>query len=74
MTTPTCCCVYVLGEIEYQQREMLDLERAKRNMRNDIIRLNTLLHKHKSTGTDLEQSNILTENAFVGDLKVGDRR
>ena len=49
---------------------MCDIERNVRNMRNDIIKLNTLLHKEKNVGEQLEQGNVLMENAFVAGLKV----
>ena len=48
---------------------MCDIERNVRNMRNDIIKLNTLLHKEKKMGDELEQGNILMENAFISGLK-----
>merc|ERR1719239_749976 len=46
-----------------------DIDRNVRNMRNDIIKLNTLLHKEKNAGDELEAGNILMENAFVSGLK-----
>ncbi|GFO16023.1 coiled-coil domain-containing protein 40 [Plakobranchus ocellatus] len=57
------------NEIDQQHREMCDIERNVRNMRNDIIKINTLLHKEKNVGEQLEQGNILMENAFVAGLK-----
>lgn len=57
-------------DIDQQHREMCDIERNVRNMRNDIIKLNTLLHKEKNMGDSLEQGNALLENDFVSKLKV----
>ncbi|GFR74317.1 coiled-coil domain-containing protein 40 [Elysia marginata] len=57
------------NDIDQQHREMCDIERNVRNMRNDIIKLNTLLHKEKNVGEQLEQGNVLMENAFVAGLK-----
>ncbi|KAH9504072.1 Coiled-coil domain-containing protein 40 [Bulinus truncatus] len=57
------------SEIEHQHREMCDIERSVRNMRNDIIKLNGLLHKEKCVGEELEQGNILMENAFIAGLQ-----
>ncbi len=39
-------------------------------MQNDMIKLNVLLHKEKGLETNLQQSNILMENDFIGSLKV----
>ncbi|CAL1527056.1 unnamed protein product [Lymnaea stagnalis] len=57
------------NEIEQQQHAMCEIERNVRNMRNDIIKLNSLLHKEKCVGEELEQGNILMENAFVAGLQ-----
>ncbi|XP_055874600.1 coiled-coil domain-containing protein 40-like [Biomphalaria glabrata] len=57
------------AEIEQQHREMCEIERSVRNMRNDIIKLNDLLHKEKCAGEELEQGNILMENAFIAGLQ-----
>ena len=39
-------------------------------MQNDMIKLNTLLHKEKGTQVMLQQENILKENDFISNLKV----
>lgn len=57
------------NDIDQQHREMCDIERNVRNMRNDIIKLNTLLHKEKNMGKELEEGNVLMENAFISNLK-----
>ena len=49
---------------------MYDIERNIRNMQNDVIKLNTLLHDQKNMETSLEANNILTENDFIAGLKV----
>lgn len=51
---------------------MYDIERTIRNMQNDVVKLNTLLHKQRNLETVLEQTNILTENDFIAGLKVCD--
>ena len=58
------------GEIDGQQRETYDIERSISNMQNDMIKLNTLLHKEKGTQVMLQQENILKENDFISNLKV----
>ena len=62
----------LLDEIDGQRREMYDIERTIRNMQNDVVKLNTLLHKQRNLETVLEQTNILTENDFIAGLKVCD--
>ncbi|XP_076453125.1 coiled-coil domain-containing protein 40-like [Babylonia areolata] len=57
------------NEIDGQRREIYDIDREVRNMQNDVIKLNTLLHQQKKKETSLEQNNILTENDFIGGLK-----
>ena len=49
---------------------MYDIERTIRNMQNDVVKLNTLLHQQRNLETVLEQTNILTENDFIAGLKV----
>lgn len=39
-------------------------------MQNDMIKLNTYLHKEKGIHVDLHQGNILLENDFMRALKV----
>ncbi|XP_059157116.1 coiled-coil domain-containing protein 40-like isoform X2 [Physella acuta] len=60
------------NDIEQQHREMCEIERSVRNMRNDIIKLNGLLHKEKCIGEELEQGNILMENAFIANLQTSE--
>ncbi|BFZ02980.1 hypothetical protein BsWGS_06019 [Bradybaena similaris] len=57
------------NEIEREHSEISTIERNIRNMRNDIIKLNSLLHKEKNVGAELEEGNILMENAFISGLK-----
>lgn len=65
---------FFLDEIDQQRREMYDIERIIRNMQNDVLKLNTLLHQQKNMETSLEASNILFENDFIGGLKVSFKR
>ena len=58
------------GDIDGQRRETYEIERSISNMQNDMIKLNTLLHKEKGTQVMLQQENILKENDFINNLKV----
>ena len=60
----------VPDEIDGQRREMYDIERVIRNMQNGVIKLNTLLHQQQKTESELDQTNILTENDFIAGLRV----
>jgi len=62
--------LFFQGEIEQQIQEQNDINRSVRNMRNAMIKLNTLLNREKGVQENLEQGNILTENEFVQELKV----
>ena len=62
--------VLSIGEIDGQNRETYEIERSVSNMQNDMIKLNTLLHKEKGTQVMLQQENILKENDFISNLKV----
>ena len=60
----------IAGDIDCQRRETYEIERSISNMQNDMIKLNTLLHKEKGTQVMLQQENILKENDFINNLKV----
>ena len=60
----------IAGDIDGQRRETYEIERSISNMQNDMIKLNTLLHKEKGTQVMLQQENILKENDFINNLKV----
>ena len=57
-------------EIEGHVREKQNTERNIRIVKQDVVRLNLLIHKEKNMETDLESINILTEKEFVRALKV----
>ena len=61
---------YYAGDIDSQRRETYEIERSISNMQNDMIKLNTLLHKEKGTQVMLQQENILKENDFISNLRV----
>lgn len=61
------------NEIDQQRREMYDIERTIRNMQNDVIKLNTLLHQQRHMETSLEQTNILSEFDFISGLKEAEK-
>ena len=60
----------VIGEISNQNCETNDIKRSIRNMENDMMKLNMLLHKESGIEHSLEQDNILMENEFIGSLKA----
>ena len=60
------------GEITSQRNEIKDIERSIRNMHNDMVKLNQLIHKNRDKQDTLQQDNILMENDFIATLKVGD--
>lgn len=62
--------ISITDEIESQNREVYDIERNVRNMQNDVLKLNTLLHKETGTQNNLQQETILLEGDFVASLKV----
>ena len=49
---------------------MSDIKRSIRAMQNDMVKLNTLIHKNKGKQTSLQQDNILKESEFIDNLKV----
>jgi len=63
------CCI--TAEIDSQRRETYEIQRSVSNMQNDMIKLNTLLHREHGQQVSLQQDNILRENDFVNTLKVG---
>ena len=62
--------MFVSAEINRQGSDTAEIERSIRNMQNDMLKLNMLLHQEKGMGQDLQQANILKENDFIGSLKV----
>lgn len=42
-------------------------------MQNDMIKLNTLLHREKGQEVDLEQGTTLLENDFIATLKDAEK-
>ena len=61
---------FILSDaIEKENAETAGIEKNIRNLRNDMIKLNQMLHIESGAYESLEKDNILTENAFVGNLK-----
>ncbi|XP_064620964.1 coiled-coil domain-containing protein 40-like isoform X2 [Lineus longissimus] len=60
-------------EIDSQRNEMACIERNIRNMQNDMLKLNMLLHKEAGVNHDLQQENILTETDFIQSLKEAEK-
>ena len=63
-------CFLTEGELEQQQTEAKNVERNISQLRNDMVKLNTLVAKKKSEQESLEQGNLLMEGDFVHALKV----
>ncbi len=62
--------LYIPGEINGQKCDISDIQRSIRNMQNDMLKLNQLLHKERGTEHVLEQNTKLMEGDFVGSLKA----
>ncbi|NXX21396.1 CCD40 protein, partial [Podargus strigoides] len=61
------------NEIEQETKEQKEIERHKKNMLNDSIKLNVLINKNSSSFEELHYDNIITENEFVRSLKVAEK-
>ncbi|XP_035694889.1 coiled-coil domain-containing protein 40-like [Branchiostoma floridae] len=57
------------NEIEGHQREQKDIDHSISNMRNDMVKLNTLLTKENKLKEGMQQDNILVENDFIAALR-----
>ena len=58
------------GDIAGQLKDTSAIERSIQHMQNDMIKLNLLLHRERGIEQNLQQSNVLMENDFIGALKV----
>ncbi|KAM9208036.1 coiled-coil domain-containing protein 40-like [Leptosomus discolor] len=61
------------NEIQQETKEQKDIERHMRNMSNDLIKLNVLIHKNSSSFEELQYGNTITENEFVRSLKAAEK-
>ncbi|NXS52993.1 CCD40 protein, partial [Brachypteracias leptosomus] len=61
------------NEIQQETKEQKDIERHMRNMSNDLIKLNVLINKNKSSFEELQYGNMITENEFVRSLKAAEK-
>jgi len=59
----------VENEIEYDQRELREVERSIGILRNQMDKINILLHRKEATANQLEQDNKLQEVEFVAELR-----
>ena len=50
---------------------MMESERNIRGMQNEMLKVNYLLNKERTVQGDLMHSNMIAENNFVSNLKVG---
>ncbi|CAH1795383.1 unnamed protein product, partial [Owenia fusiformis] len=57
------------NDIDMEKTETGEIERNVRNMQNDMLKLNQMLHKEKGTKYELQQGNILMENDFINNLR-----
>ncbi|NXD41772.1 CCD40 protein, partial [Copsychus sechellarum] len=63
----------VENEIQQEIKEQKDVERHMKNMSNDLIKLNMLINKNKSSVEELQNGRIVTENEFVQSLKAAEK-
>lgn len=63
------CIKLLLDAIDKENAETTTIEKNIRNLRNDMIKLNQMLHHESGAYEGLEKDNILTENEFMGKLK-----
>ncbi|XP_053183141.1 coiled-coil domain-containing protein 40 [Scomber japonicus] len=61
------------SQIEVQHREESELEKNTKMIKEDLVKLNTLLSKNGQLSQALEQENALTETDFVHRLKEAER-
>lgn len=61
--------IRIENEISRENLETGDIERNIRNLQNDMLKLNMLLHTERGTEHGLSQGNVLMENDFIGSLK-----
>ena len=61
---------FLPGAISAETVEATEIRKNIRGLRNDMIRLNQLLHRERGYSETLEKDNILIENDFVTSLKV----
>ncbi|XP_014669906.1 PREDICTED: coiled-coil domain-containing protein 40-like [Priapulus caudatus] len=60
------------ADIKRQGDEMREIERGTRSLQNDMIKLNTLVHRESGLHSALEQDNALAEMDFVQALKAAE--
>lgn len=65
--------IRIESDINRQLSQIADYERQIRNMQNDMIKLNTLVHREKSLEDRLSADNSLSENDFIVRLKEAER-
>ncbi|NXT02913.1 CCD40 protein, partial [Jacana jacana] len=61
------------NEIQQETKEQKEIGRRMRNVSNDLIKLNVLIHKNNSSFEELQQGNLITENEFVRSLKAAEK-
>uniref|UniRef100_A0A8C8AZ31 Coiled-coil domain containing 40 n=1 Tax=Otus sunia TaxID=257818 RepID=A0A8C8AZ31_9STRI len=61
------------NKIQQETKEQKDIEHHMKNMSNDLIKLNVLIHKNNSSCEELQHGNMITENEFVHSLKAAEK-
>lgn len=61
------------AEINNVTCDTSDIRRTIRNMQNDMLKLNVLLHKERGTEHELHKGTLLKESDFIGSLKQAER-
>ncbi|NXO78070.1 CCD40 protein, partial [Sitta europaea] len=61
------------NEIQQEMKEQKDVERHMKNMSNDLIKLNMLISKNKSSVEALQNGRVVTESEFVQSLKAAEK-
>ncbi|XP_060027838.1 coiled-coil domain-containing protein 40 isoform X2 [Erinaceus europaeus] len=61
------------NKISQERKEQKDIERHKKDLDNDLKKLNVLLSQKRSSSETLQQGNVVTENEFVRSLKASEK-
>ncbi|XP_039332497.1 coiled-coil domain-containing protein 40 [Saimiri boliviensis] len=63
----------VESRIEQEKKEQKEIERHRKDLDNDLRKLNVLMSKSRCNSEELQQNNRVTENEFVRSLKASER-
>ncbi|NXI41681.1 CCD40 protein, partial [Galbula dea] len=65
--------VRVENDIQQERKEQKEIERHMRNMSNELIKLNVLIHKKNQCLEELQCSSIIRENEYLRALKAEEK-